>query len=130
MVCGVTSLNQSDSIKEIDFVIMQSIKLPIELKFTLMILLAVALLTGCATTTTVQSRKQERMAAYQALTPDLRDAVDKGQLKYGLSKDAVYIAWGQPNQPSIGPLSSKIVAATLGSVTILRWSRFSVAISK
>ena len=39
------------------------------------LLLAVALLAGCATST-VQSRRQQRYPAYEALSPDLRTLVD------------------------------------------------------
>jgi hypothetical protein len=57
------------------------------------ILLAGLVLAGCATST-VQSRKQERYAAYEALTPEMRGLVDQGQIKVGMTTDAVYIAWG------------------------------------
>ena len=53
---------------------------------------------GCASVGTVATRKQERYAAYQALPPDLKAAVDMGQVKAGMSMDAVYIAWGPPTQ--------------------------------
>jgi hypothetical protein len=69
----------------------------------LSILLAVSLvLAGCVSTGTVQSRKQQRMAAYEALSPEMRDAVDHGQLKAGMSMDAVYIAWGPPSRTLAG----------------------------
>lgn len=55
-------------------------------------------LGGCVTTGTVASRKQERVAAYEALSPEMRSAVDQGMIKTGMSMDAVYIAWGNPNQ--------------------------------
>ncbi|MDB6111599.1 MAG: hypothetical protein JWR69_3349 [Pedosphaera sp.] len=60
-------------------------------------LLVIVLFAGCATPT-VESRKQERYAAYQALSPELKAAVDHGSIKAGMSMDAVYIAWGQPAQ--------------------------------
>jgi hypothetical protein len=62
------------------------------------VLLAGLLLAGCATPSTVASRKQERYAAYGALSPELRALVDQGQLKVGMNPDAVYIAWGPPGQ--------------------------------
>ena len=34
--------------------------------------------------------------AYSALTPEERELVDTGQIKIGMSADAVYIAWGPP----------------------------------
>jgi hypothetical protein len=58
----------------------------------------VLLVAGCVTGTTVQSRKGERFSAYQALNPEMRAAVDAGQLKAGMNMDAVYIAWGKPSQ--------------------------------
>jgi hypothetical protein len=32
----------------------------------------------------------------QALTPEYRGLVDQGQIKSGMSEDAVYLAWGRP----------------------------------
>jgi hypothetical protein len=59
-------------------------------------LLAGVLLTGCATST-IETRRQERLAAYQGLSPELKALVDKGQIKVGMSQDAVYISWGPPS---------------------------------
>ena len=59
------------------------------------LLLASLMLAGCATST-IQTRQQERSAAYAALSPDFRNLVDQGQIKIGMSTDAVYIAWGRP----------------------------------
>ena len=60
-------------------------------------LLATLLLTGCATST-VQSRKQERASAYAALSPEFQALVADGQIRRGMTEDAVYIAWGKPKQ--------------------------------
>ena len=57
--------------------------------------LSCILLSGCATST-IESRKKEKAAAYAALTAEDRDLVAKGQIKVGMSQDAVYIAWGPP----------------------------------
>ena len=35
---------------------------------------------------------------YAALPPEQRQLVDQGQIKIGLSPDAVYIAWGAPTE--------------------------------
>lgn len=67
------------------------------MKQSLYLLLALALLTGC-TTSNIASRKQERAAAYAALPPETRALVDQGQIRRGMSQDAVYIAWGKPSQ--------------------------------
>lgn len=71
---------------------------PIYVKQLFVGLLAVLVLAGCATTSTVQSRRQERYAAYQSLPPDQKAAVDQGRVTAGMNPDAVYIAWGNPSQ--------------------------------
>jgi hypothetical protein len=58
-------------------------------------ILAVSLI-GCATT--VETRKEQRYGAYSSLTSEQKLAVDLGQIKVGMPMDAVYIAWGKPNQ--------------------------------
>jgi hypothetical protein len=72
------------------------------MKFSNLILLSAVLLAGCATKSTPQSRQHERAAAYAGLTPEQRSLVDSGQIKAGLSMDAVYIAWGSPGQVTRG----------------------------
>ena len=67
------------------------------MKRLLLPLLAGLFMAGCATPTkTTEQRKAERGEAYAALTPEMRSLVDRGQIKVGMSTDAVYIAWGQP----------------------------------
>ena len=61
----------------------------------LIVLCGCLLLAGCATSN-VESRKKERAAAYSALPPEQKEFVDQGQIKVGMSQDAVYIAWGSP----------------------------------
>lgn len=61
------------------------------------LLLLVLACTGCATSTP-QTRRAERQAAYAAFPPEIRAAVDQGQVKTGMNMDAVYIAWGAPAQ--------------------------------
>ncbi len=57
------------------------------------------LVAGCASTrSTIETRRQERLAAYQAFSEEDRTAVDRGQLRVGMSEDAVYISWGKPAQ--------------------------------
>ncbi|MDW8310326.1 MAG: hypothetical protein RMK20_13210 [Verrucomicrobiales bacterium] len=60
--------------------------------------LLVLCIAGCATTNPIEARKQERAAAYAALPPETRALVDAGQIRTGMSEDAVYIAWGRPHQ--------------------------------
>jgi len=63
----------------------------------LLLLTAALLLAGCATST-ISSRKQERAAGYAALSPEFQALVSEGQIRRGMSEDAVYIAWGKPAQ--------------------------------
>jgi hypothetical protein len=92
------------------------------------IVLAAAMLSGCATTT-IQSRKQERYAAYSALSPEMRDAVDRGTIKVGMPMDAVYIAWGSPSQTTSGGNANGEVttwlydASYLATSTYIGWRR-------
>jgi outer membrane protein assembly factor BamE (lipoprotein component of BamABCDE complex) len=63
------------------------------------ILMAVLMgMAGCATSSTVATRKVERAAAYGALPPEEQALVDQGQIRVGMNPDAVYVAWGQPAQ--------------------------------
>ena len=62
------------------------------------VFLLVFVLAGCATHGTIQSREQERAAAYAALSPEMKTMVDQGRVKVGMSMDAVYIAWGKPEE--------------------------------
>ncbi|MDB6021051.1 MAG: hypothetical protein JWQ04_908 [Pedosphaera sp.] len=76
---------------------------PYLVKSPLMFLLAgILLATGCASTGNLASRKQERYAAYNALPPEMKTAVDQGRVKPGMNTDAVYIAWGPPSQVVTG----------------------------
>lgn len=67
------------------------------MKPLLLLLAAMVLLSGCATST-IESRKKERYQAYSELTPEQRAALDAGQIQIGLTMDAVYVAWGKPHQ--------------------------------
>lgn len=63
-----------------------------------LMLIFAGLLTGCATGTTIAARKQERAASYAALPAETQALIDRGQIRRGMSEDAVYIAWGKPSQ--------------------------------
>ena len=67
------------------------------MKGSLLLLVCFALVAGCSTST-VESRKKERQAAYSALTVEEKELVDKGQIQTGMGQDVVYIAWGPPSQ--------------------------------
>lgn len=82
-------------------------------------ILALALvpfLNGCASST-IESRKGERALAYSALSSEERTLVDQGQIRVGMSPDAVYVAWGQPAQvlksgDSTGEVTTWLYTAT------------------
>jgi len=60
-------------------------------------LIALLVLTGCATST-IESRRGERADSFAALSPELKSLVNDGQIRRGMTQDAVYIAWGKPAQ--------------------------------
>jgi hypothetical protein len=68
------------------------------LKTILVTVLGMLVASGCATRSTIPSRIRERPEAYSALTPTMRAAVDAGQIMEGMSKDAVFMAWGHPSE--------------------------------
>jgi len=67
------------------------------MKTTALFALLALVLTGCASST-IEKRRVERAAAYASLSPEMKSAVDQGQIKVGMNMDAVYIAWGRPSQ--------------------------------
>src|SRR5262245_21990014 len=73
--------------------------------------LVAALPVGCATST-VESRKPERYGVYAGLTSEQKSSVDLGDFIVGVPMDAVYIAWGKPNQS---------VTAETAAGTQIRW---------
>lgn len=66
------------------------------LKSITVLLCCGAILCGCASNT-IEKRRAERITAYETLSPEYQQLVDAGEIKTGMPKDAVYIAWGKPN---------------------------------
>ncbi len=64
------------------------------------LLAATALLLGSCETP--QSRISERPAVYNALSARDQALVSQGKIREGMSQDAVYLAWGAPNQRGPG----------------------------
>ena len=77
---------------------MQPPSRPINVAFRSIALLFLLLAAGCATPSTVETRRQEKTAAYQNLPADQKVMVDTGQIRVGMNSDAVYIAWGKPSE--------------------------------
>ena len=51
--------------------------------------------TGCATT---QTRISQHPEMYQRLSPRDQALVSQGQIRQGMTMDAVWLAWGKPDQ--------------------------------
>ncbi len=58
------------------------------------LLVGLAILAGCSI---IESRKEHRLAAYEALPASLQALVDRGKVGLGMDTNAVYIAWGPPS---------------------------------
>jgi uncharacterized protein YceK len=84
----------------------------------------VLLLTGCATTSTIETRKQERLGTYVSLNAEQKAAVDKGQIKVGMTMDAVYIAWGRPSQILAGETAQGSLVTWLYHGTYMEEHRY------
>ena len=67
------------------------------MKATLFLLFTALLFTGCASNT-IEKRRGQRADTYSALSSEQKTFVDAGQIKIGMSMDAVFIAWGKPTQ--------------------------------
>jgi hypothetical protein len=80
-------------------------------KKLILLLMMGGLAAGCATST-IESRRRERAAAYDALSPEWRESVSQGQIQIGMPMDAVYVAWGKP---------SEILAHESNNGTLTRW---------
>jgi hypothetical protein len=81
------------------------------------------LLAGCATST-IESRKQELPAAYAALSSELKQAVDQGQIKVGMNPDAVYLAWGAPAEILTSETESGLATTWLYYGTVMQETRY------
>lgn len=54
---------------------------------------------GCST---VSSRIKENPAAFQSLSPSDQALIQQGRIRGGMSQEAVYLAWGRPDQKASG----------------------------
>ena len=59
----------------------------------LLLMLLAAVATGCST---IETRKTERVSAYNSFSPQERALVDQGIIDVGMDTNAVYVAWGKP----------------------------------
>jgi hypothetical protein len=64
---------------------------------TFLFLIPVLFFAGCATST-IQSRENENAAVYASFSPEVKSLVNHGQIRAGMSTNAVYMAWGPPEE--------------------------------
>ena len=57
------------------------------------------LLTSCST---IESRISENPEIYRNLSSRDQSLVNQGQIRYGMSRNAVWLAWGSPDSKVIG----------------------------
>lgn len=76
------------------------------------ILAGLLLLAGCATST-VQSRKADNILDYNAFSSEVRELVDRGQIKVGMTTNAVFIAWGRPSKILTEESADRLITAWL-----------------
>lgn len=63
---------------------------------------ALALLSGCATRSGAERRIERRPDLFARLNDRERELVTQGEVAEGMSRDAVYLAWGRPDMVRSG----------------------------
>ena len=61
-------------------------------------------LTGCSTT---ESRISEHPDLFQSLSPNDQALVSRGQIRVGMPENAVWLAWGSPDQKAVGAMRGR-----------------------
>ena len=62
------------------------------------------ILTGCSTT---ESRIKEHNDLFASLSPREQELVSRGEIRVGMSENAVWLAWGSPDQKSVGAMRGR-----------------------
>jgi hypothetical protein len=62
------------------------------------------ILTSCSTT---ESRISEHPEIFQNLSPNDQALVSRGQIRAGMSENAVWLAWGSPEQKAVGNMRGR-----------------------
>jgi hypothetical protein len=62
-------------------------------------------LSGCST---VESRISDHPEIYQGLGPTDQQLVSQGQIRVGMPMDAVWLAWGSPEQKAAGNMRGRV----------------------
>jgi hypothetical protein len=78
------------------------------LNFSLTLTLAIAcgalFLSGCAT---IDSRISQHPEIFQSLSPSDQALVRQGHIREGMTQDAVWLAWGSPEQRGFGRMKGR-----------------------
>ena len=83
--------------------------------------LAASLLASCASSSP-QSRIEEDPARYSKLSAKDKAMVDQGNIRTGMTADAVYLAWGRPNAVSKGGVGNSSTERWTYTGTTPVWS--------
>jgi hypothetical protein len=70
----------------------------------LILALSALVLSSCSTT---ESRISENPQMFNSLSPRDQDLVRQGQIRTGMSQNAVWLAWGAPEQKSVGEMRGR-----------------------
>jgi len=62
------------------------------------------ILTSCSTT---ETRISEHPEIYQSLSPSDQALVSQGKIRAGMSENAVWLAWGAPEQKAVGNMRGR-----------------------
>ncbi len=71
---------------------------------TFIVAISAMFLSGCAT---VDYRISQNPEIYQQLSPRDQQLVRAGQIREGMTQDAVFLAWGQPEQKGFGRMKGR-----------------------
>jgi hypothetical protein len=71
---------------------------------------SVLMLIGCSTT---ESRIKEHHDLFASLSPRDQELVNRGEIRVGMSENAVWLAWGSPDQKSVGAMRGRQTATWL-----------------
>src|SRR2546430_16316836 len=65
---------------------------------------SVCVLTGCST---VESRISEHPDLFHSLSANDQALVSRGEIRSGMSQNAVWLAWGNPDQKAVGSMRGR-----------------------
>ncbi len=77
---------------------------------TIAVVFSALLFGGCAT---VQSRISAHPEIYQSLSPQDQALVSQGRIREGMTQNAVWLAWGSPEQKMVGAARGRPVETWL-----------------